>query len=365
MTATPQEKSGKPVDKSALVAQQVMHRIGENALVPKPEVFAVLYAYYHGDNPDIMHEIGRMDREKKALTTTICEKLYDTYLSDKSERAFIEEAGRKVQEMAAEISAMVRETGIAQSEYSKTLLKQSDSLSTSTNMTEIKKLVAGLVKDTKQMVAENQKLETKLHSSSSELQQMRVDMQNLRLEALTDTLTSIPNRKAFDMELKARAAEALEKGKPLSLMMIDIDYFKIFNDTFGHQVGDQVLRLVAKTIGTVLKPTELLARYGGEEFSVIASGAKLKDAEKIAEKIRERIATKDIINQSKNEKLGRLSVSLGVAQLQPGEPLVQLIDRADRALYKAKGAGRNAVVTIEFDPKLHGGHGDIIIDVNR
>jgi diguanylate cyclase len=98
---------------------------------------------------------------------------------------------------------------------------------------------------------------------------------------------------------------------------------------------------------------------------VIASGAKLKDAEKIAEKIRERIATKDIINQSKNEKLGRLSVSLGVAQLQPGEPLVQLIDRADRALYKAKGAGRNAVIVIEFDPKLHGGHGDIIIDVNR
>jgi diguanylate cyclase len=79
---------------------------------------------------------------------------------------------------------------------------------------------------------------------------MRQDMQNLRQEALTDTLTGIPNRKAFDMELKARAARLWKKASRFVLMMIDIDYFKIFNDTFGHQVGDQVLRLVAKTIGT-------------------------------------------------------------------------------------------------------------------
>ena len=75
-----------------------MHRIGENALVPKPEVFAVLYAYYNGDNPDIVHDISRMEREKKPLTTSLCEKLHDTYLSDKSERAFIEEAGKRAQE---------------------------------------------------------------------------------------------------------------------------------------------------------------------------------------------------------------------------------------------------------------------------
>jgi diguanylate cyclase len=352
-------------DKSAFIAQQVMNRIGQFSLVPNPPVFAVLYAHYSGLHPEISQMIDKLDREKKALTTSECENLFDKFLSHKSEKAFVEEAGRRVQAMASEIATMVRDAGIVHKEYNQTLMRQSDNLSNSTDMNEVKKLVASLVDDTRAMIEKNQKLEEKLHSSSSELQQMRQDMQNLRHEALTDTLTGIPNRKSFDVELKTRASEALSKAKPLSLMMIDIDYFKVFNDTFGHQVGDQVLRLVAKTISDTLRPTELLARYGGEEFAVIVGGAKIKDAEKLAEKIRERIATKDIINQSKNEKLGRLSVSIGVSQLEPGEPLIQLIDRADRALYKAKAAGRNTVIAIEYDKNLHGQHGDIVIDVNR
>ncbi len=357
----PVEKS----DKSGLIAQRVMERITKNEMQPNPETFAVLYVHYSGLHPDISNAIEKYDGTKEKLTNAVCEKLFNTYLSDKSEKAFIEEASKRVQAMADEVSSILRDAGMAQKEYNDTLIKQSDSLEGSNDLAEMKKMVAGLVKDTRKMIDENKKLEDKLDQSAAELQQMRQDMQNLRTEALTDTLTGIPNRKAFDAELKARATDSLERGKPLSVIMIDIDYFKIFNDTFGHQVGDQVLRLVAKTIADTLRSTEILARYGGEEFVIIASNTKLRDAEKVAERVRQKIATKDIINQSKNEKLGRLSVSLGVAQLEPGEPLVQLIERADRALYKAKAAGRNNVICIEYDKKLHAGHGDIVIDVNR
>ncbi|MDB5478221.1 MAG: hypothetical protein JWM96_716 [Alphaproteobacteria bacterium] len=183
---------------------------------------------------------------------------------------------------------------------------------------------------------------------------------------MRDTLTGVANRKAFDTELKIRAADAIDKAKPLCLIMIDIDHFKVFNDTFGHPVGDQVLRLVAHTLQEGLRATELLARYGGEEFAIVVPGAKLRDAEKIGDRLRERIAAKDIVNQNKNEKLGRLSVSLGVSQLQPGEPLSQFVDRADRALYKAKASGRNTVIAIEYDKNLHGGTlQDIKIDDQR
>ena len=351
--------------KSGLIAQRVMERITKNGLQPNPETFAVLYVHYSSLHPDITNRIDKIDAAREKLTNPICDELFNTYLSDKGEKTFIEEASKRVQAMADEVSTILRDAGMAQKEYNDTLMKQSDTLAGSNDLTEMKKMVAGLVKDTRKMIDENRKLEEKLDQSSAELQQMRQDMQNLRVEALTDTLTGIPNRKAFDAELKSRAADALNRGKPLSVIMIDIDYFKIFNDTFGHQVGDQVLRLVAKTIADSLRSTELLARYGGEEFVIIASQTKLREAEKVAERIRQKIATKDIINQSKNEKLGRLSVSLGVAQLEPGEPLLQLIERADRALYKAKAAGRNNVVCIEYDPKLHAGHGDIVIDVNR
>lgn len=352
-------------DKSAFIAQQVMHRIGQNTLVPNPAVFTVLYAHYNGAHPDISLVINKMDHDKEPLTTTLCEELFDKFLSDKGEKAFLEEAGRRMQDIAHEIAEMIRETGSAHKEYNQSLQRSSDNLAVSTDLTQIKTMIAGLLKETQYIVNQNHKLEESLQARSAELQQMRQDMTTLKQEALTDSLTGIPNRKAFDLELKKRADEAISKGKPLSLIMIDIDYFKIFNDTFGHQVGDQVLRLVAKTIAEVLRSTEVLARYGGEEFAVIAGGIKLRDAEKLAERIREKIATKDIINQSKNEKLGRLSVSLGLSQLEPGEPLVQLIDRADRALYKAKAAGRNQFVTIEYDKNLHGNHGDIVIDVNR
>jgi diguanylate cyclase len=352
-------------DKSTLITQQVMQRIGHDHLKPTPEVYTLLYNYFAGVNPDINRTIDELTHTGQTLTTSLCEDLYDRYLSPKREKAFIDETAKKVQAAMAEITDLIRGAGVVHKEYNANLQRQSDSLSSATDLNEIKKLVTDLVSDTRNIIDENHKLEDKLQTSSHEIQQMRQDMQSLKHEALTDTLTGMANRKSFDIELKNRASEALDKNKPLSLIMVDIDHFKVFNDTFGHQVGDQVLRLVAKTLSEGLTATQFLARYGGEEFSVIVPASKLRDTEKLAERLRERIAAKDIVNQSKNEKLGRLSISLGVAQMHPGEPLTQLIDRADRALYKAKAAGRNQVISIEFDPKLHMVSGDIIIDTNR
>lgn len=353
----PQEQS----DKAAVIAQHVMHRIGEDNLKPNPSVYAVLYAHYTGQNADITYQIQQVEQDKKSLTTTLCEHLFDTYLSTNRERQFIDDTTRKVQSAMQEISSLLRAAGIAHKEYNLNLMRQSDHLSEATDLGQVKDMISGLIDDTRRMVAENHILEEKLQSSSGEIRQMRQDMQMLKEESLTDTLTGIPNRRAFDKTLKALAIDASEKSKALSLMMIDIDHFKLFNDTYGHQVGDQVLRLVARTLSEGLRPSDFLSRYGGEEFSVVVPSAKLGEAEKLAEKLRARIAAKDIINQTKNEKLGRLSVSLGVAQMKVGESLHQFIDRADRALYKAKAAGRNRVVAIEYDKALQGSHAENVI----
>lgn len=350
-------------DKTSVIAQKVMHRVSTNFLKPNPAVYAVLYAYYAGQNADITYQIDLLAREDKPLTTTLCEQLYDTYLSTKRDRQFIDEAIRKVQTAMTEISGIVRTSGDAHNEYNQVLQSRTESLAEATDVDVIKRVVADLVQETREMVDKNAKLEEQLHSSSRELDKMRNDMQNLKQETMTDALTGMPNRKAFDTELKTRAKEAMDKSRPMSLIMIDIDHFKVFNDTYGHQVGDQVLRLVARTLNEGLRPIEMLSRYGGEEFAVIAPALKLGEAEKLAEKLRQRIAAKDIINQTKNEKLGSLSISLGVAQLHPGEPLTQLIERADHALYKAKAAGRNKVVIAEYDKTIHTAmHKDIVID---
>lgn len=352
-------------DKAALIAQKVMHRISEGVLRPTPAVYGVLYAHYAGQNPEITREMNALEGQGKVLTTTICEQLYAAYLSPQREQQFVDDAVRKVQVAMGEITDMIRHSGAAHHEYNKSLIRQSDSLSSTTDMDEIKKMVGQLMQDTQRMVAENRKLEEKLQQSSQELTNMREDMQSLKQETMTDSLTGIPNRKAFDLELRSRAKEAVHKNLPLSMIMIDIDHFKTFNDTYGHAVGDQVLRLVSRTLSEGLKPTELLARYGGEEFTVLVPSMRMKDAEKLAEKLRQRIATKDIVNMTKNEKLGNLSISLGVAQLHPGESLSQFIERSDHALYKAKAAGRNAVVGVEYDKNLQPiTHNDIVIDTD-
>ena len=338
-----------------------MHRISEDNLKPNPSVYAVLFAHYSGQNSDVSYQIHQVEQDKKSLTTTLCEHLFDTYLSSNREKQFIDDTTRKVQSAMQEISALLRAAGIAHKEYNLNLLRQSDNLSEATDLNEVKDMISGLIDDTRRMVAENQVLEEKLQGSASEIRQMRQDMQFLKEESMTDTLTGIPNRRAFDKKLKDQAVEAIDKARPLSLIMIDIDHFKVFNDTYGHQVGDQVLRLVARTLSEGLRPNDLLTRYGGEEFSVIVPAAKLADAERLAEKLRERMAAKDIINQTKNEKLGRLSISLGVAQMKPGESLHHFIERADRALYKAKASGRNRVVAVEYDKALQDAHNETVV----
>jgi diguanylate cyclase len=132
-------------------------------------------------------------------------------------------------------------------------------------------------------------------------------------------------------------------GGRLSLLLADIDRFKAFNDSHGHQIGDEVLRAVGRVLKDLVKGRDTPARCGGEAFAVILPDTALADALKIAEQIRARLAGCEPRNLETGEGYGRVTLSLGVAQYRLGEPLGELIQRADRALYRAKRAGRNRV----------------------
>jgi len=162
---------------------------------------------------------------------------------------------------------------------------------------------------------------------------------------MTDALTGIPNRKLFDIKLRREATEAAETGDALSLLMIDVDYFKKFNDTYGHIVGDQVLRLLGAVLTSCVKGRDTAARYGGEEFAIILPDTNLDGARTVGEEICAQVGEKKVLNKKTGEDFGRLTISVGVGTFKNGEPLVELIARADGALYQAKQQGRNRVVT--------------------
>lgn len=160
-----------------------------------------------------------------------------------------------------------------------------------------------------------------------------------------DGLTEIYNRRYFDYMLSEEWKRAVEKGTSLSLIMFDIDYFKFYNDTYGHQQGDECIKEIAHVGKMVLnKPYDLIARYGGEEFAVILPDTSENGALKVAETIRRSVQVLAIPHVNSKVK-PIVTVSVGVATVQPTKEMnhLQLVVHADDALYKAKNAGRNRV----------------------
>jgi diguanylate cyclase len=133
--------------------------------------------------------------------------------------------------------------------------------------------------------------------------------------------------------------------------MTGIDHFKTFDDTYGHLTGDQVLRLVALSVKQNVKGQDMAARYGGEEFAIILPNTVLRSAVTVAEHIRRAVMSKELMKRSTGEHLGRITISIGVAMLRPGDTAQSLIGRADACLYAAKRAGRNRVIC-ETDPEF-------------
>ncbi|MDQ4134617.1 MAG: GGDEF domain-containing protein, partial [Pseudomonadota bacterium] len=172
--------------------------------------------------------------------------------------------------------------------------------------------------------------------------------------SLTDPLTGISNRKHFE-EMLIKAIEHAGAHKlPLALILIDIDHFKRFNDTYGHLTGDQVLRLVGVTMRERVRSKATLARFGGEEFGVILPETSLESARSTAEQIRENVMSRELVKRSTGESLGKVTVSLGIASFRKGDTAISLLERADQCMYMAKRAGRNRTVT-DAELAMNGG----------
>ena len=199
---------------------------------------------------------------------------------------------------------------------------------------------------------------------------MEADAQNLVRISNTDSLTNLNNRRALDEHLASVLARWLGKQEPVCLLMIDIDHFKKFNDTFGHRIGDQALTTVGKLIKEYCQDQlsqrenveSFAARYGGEEFALVLTGMELEDAGKVANDVLERISRYNfIIRDVEGNVVQRgikITVSIGVCTMDPqwrGVHMENLVETADKALYQAKFQGRNRVVLYMPDTNIVGG----------
>ena len=286
-------------------------------------------------------EVSRLVSTGTKITEDVSESLAGKFISRMKLNEEVRDAGTRLTRELASISTLISDAQKSQSAYSKTLEGAREEI-THAGTDSLASLVAKLANATQIVLDQHSKLEVKLNESSNEVNRLRKHLDQVRHEAMTDALTNLANRKAFDERLEQYCDQA-DKTSPLTLAIVDIDYFKRFNDTWGHQTGDQVLRYVASVLARLGNEPRFAARYGGEEFALLFPRESIDSVEAILNEARQEIASRALKRRSTNEDLGNVSISAGIAVFDPSEDMDSLINRADLALYESKNNGRNQV----------------------
>jgi diguanylate cyclase len=327
------------------IARSALERIEGLGLPADPPSFAVWYAYIAAENPHINQSINDLLAGKTKLSMADIDRICDEHLSPLGSLARIDKVGSDIAQEIDQIVDLVEAAAGSAATYQTNLADASLRLNHPSDRDAIRMIVQTLVQSTKTMETRNQSLETALRVSKNVIENLQREVDEIRRESLRDPLTSLANRKHFEQALQEAIAEAVKtkSHKPFSVLLIDIDHFKQFNDAHGHQIGDDVLRLMARTLKDSVKGQDLAARYGGEEFAILLPGTDLGRAKTVAENIREAVAAKALLKRSTGQTLGKITVSIGAAEYQAGDDLDTLIGRSDRALYSAKNTGRNIV----------------------
>lgn len=337
--------STKEKEVTSDLSHKAIDRIRNLDILPTPENYELWYVYFARSVPEVVRVLDGIIENGQPITDYVCSEVYARFLSDLRNEESIRNSGAQVQNTIESVSGAVLNVKEATKNYGEKLNEANSKISSAKSQSEIQAAVQMATDSTKVMMHQSAQLEKMLQESNAAMEEMRRDLEHVRREAMTDGLTGLANRKAFDSEFDRMFQEATKSKSSFTILMLDIDHFKAFNDNFGHQVGDQVLRLVARTLRDSLKGKDFAARYGGEEFSILLPDTDMQGAVIVGNTLRKAVASKDVINRSTGKVLGRITMSVGVAQFSNDKTPEDLIERADAALYTAKHNGRNQVST--------------------
>ncbi len=333
----------KEKERTIEISELALACIRREQLIPTPEIYELWFTYFGRASTDVVKAIDQLIDSGEKITDSQCQDIYQRFLSDMRNEEVVRRAGEQIQTTIQDVAGVVSEVKSVTNDYGVTLTDVSDRITHAKSPEEIKQVLQVASSKTKKMLEQNLLLEGQLARSTQLMDDLKRDLEYVRREAMTDGLTGLANRKSFDTEMEKELNDSRANHRIFTLLMVDIDHFKSFNDNFGHQVGDQVLRLVARTLKDGLKGRDFAARYGGEEFAIILPETDLASGVTVGNSLRKAVATKDVINRNTGEVLGRITMSVGVAEFAGDKTMEDLIERADSALYTAKHNGRNQV----------------------
>ncbi len=328
---------------SLQIARRAIPKMTQRKVPPTPDNYYVWYEYCIGCNEQLTEEINRLISSDSVFTPELNQRIHEKYFGKDEGKKLVEEVQRQTSKILKTILDDILSTNDLAADYANKLKDYSSTLDDASHLSQIQDIVQDMIKDTNQMSKSTVRMKENFQKATTEAENLREQLNITAREALIDALTGLNNRKALDKKLRELHRAFGADKTPFSMIMLDIDFFKKFNDQYGHKIGDEVLQFVGSLLYDTLKGRDFPARYGGEEFVVLLPSTVLNNACIVAEEIRRRMSEKRLKHVKTGESLGRITASLGVAEITLDDTIDSLSERADKALYLAKDSGRNNV----------------------
>ena len=322
------------------IAETAMDKIKALSLPADPPAYELWYDYAAAHDPELNRSINDALETTGQLSIQQLDEIYNRHIAPTRIQSLLNDAGATVSSEVDKVIGLLDEFILSTSQGRDGCVAASAQLAQPVDARTVRAIADALIKSLMAVETRSAAIEQKLNAAKAELDSLQGALAIKSIEASRDPLTGLVNRREFERAIDQATNFAGRTAAPLSLLMIDIDEFKVFNDRYGHVTGDSVLRLVATVLRQSIKGQDIAARYGGEEFAVILPNTTLRNAEILANQLCYQVAKRELKRRSTGESLGLVTVSIGVAAFRRGELATTLIERADAALYGAKRAGR-------------------------
>lgn len=321
--------------------KKILPMMTHHQMAANPIHYAICYDYVVGNNATLSKAVDLLLSAEKPFDQATSLALYEKHICNPSMETF-EKISHQIQKVITQAADTINDTCLKAEESSDSFQKKSQLLENITDAGSVKKVLQEIIRETQSLAITSHAMQDQLNQSNTEMEQLRAELAQVRQIAVTDGLTGLLNRRAFDQSLTKIIQQPESTNTYLSIL--DIDHFKRINDNFGHTVGDNVIKFVASLMKKHADEHHYVARYGGEELAIIMPETPKEKAIEISENIRLEMEKSRLKRKTDNQQLGQITISIGIAELQYNDDSEAFITRADTALYKAKESGRNKVV---------------------
>lgn len=342
--------NGTKPEQVTLIARKAIPFMAEHKIPITPKNYFIWFEYFLGANMELVRTIKEMVSAGMDFDDRICSQLYERFFSPsvseedqrKLEAEFeaVKKASIEAKKIMEPIARDLKTMSETSANYGEKLSDFAGKIEAKADIEQVSTLVVSLLSDTKRIASQNKTISNQMETYSTQINDLREMLTHARAEARMDDLTQVGNRRAFNESLAEEMKWVERNSAVSSIAMVDIDYFKRINDTYGHPVGDKALQAIARLLKEAVGMDGEVFRYGGEEFAVILSGAKLEQAASIMEKARRAIYDNEFAIRDKVEEI---TISAGISEMKANTSGEEVQKTADNMLYLAKQSGRNTI----------------------